>query len=160
MKKLFLSLAVLCGVAANAQEVGTPEFYAKSFEDFFVTGFVVGLEESEYGAEGYFDLATSVADITPAEIMHQTFLNNVGTIDPMGVYKQIHSPEEYIDYIVGEQSYFGLSFLIGGYMAAARAVYIEDELIRKYTQDGIYLRCKFIYDVLVAGAIQKVEKNR
>lgn len=155
MKKLLLSLALLCGVAANAQEIGTPELYAKSFEDFFVTGFVVGLEESEYGAEGYFDLATSVVNLTPAEILHQTFLDNVGRIDPMSVYKQIHSPEEYFEYITGEQRDFGLSFVIGGYMAAARAIYIEDELIRKYTQDGIYLRCKFIYDMLIAGAIEK-----
>ena len=160
MKKLLLSLALLCGVTAKAQEIGPREFYAKCFEDLFVTGFVLGLEESEYGAEGYFNLATSVADITPAEILHQTFLDNVGRIDPMSVYKQIYSPEEYLGYITGEQSHFGLSFVIGGYMAAARALYIEDRLIRKYTQDGIYLRCKFIYDLLVADAIQKAENNR
>ena len=156
MKKLLLSLALLCGVAANAQEIGTPELYAKRFEDLFVAGFVLGLDESKDTAEYYFKLTTSVVNLTPAEIIHYIFLENVDRIDPMNVYKQIHSQEEFFEYIIGEQRDFGLCFVIGGYMAAARTIQIEDELIRKYNQDGIYLRCKFIYDMLVAGAIEKV----
>ena len=155
MKKLLLSLALLCGVAANAQEIGTPEHYAKCFEDLFVTGFLLGLDESEDSAELYFKLTTSVVNLTPAEIIHYTFLDSVGRIDPMSVHKQIHSQEEYFEYIIGEQRDFGLSFVIGGYMAAARTIHIEDEIIRKYTPDEIYSRCKFIYDMLVASAIEK-----
>lgn len=160
MKKLFLLLALLRGITVQAQEVGTPAYYAKCFEDLFVAGFVVGLEESEEGAEGYFKTATAFVDTTPVQILHQTFVNNVAHIDPMSVYKQVHSPEEFLDFIVGEQSDFGLSFVIGGYMAAARAIDMENYLIRKYTENGIRMRCKYIYDMLVAAAVQKIEENR
>ena len=161
MKKFFFVLLLLGFGTVCAQEIkpNTPEYYAKCFENLFYRGFVLGFGESEYDIDAYFDFATRHVQTTPAEILHQTFLNALPEIDPLGLHKRVHSAEEYLDLTIGEQREFSIGFFFGGYVAAMRAAGLEYLLTQeKCTQ--IHEFCQFFYENMVAGAIKEAPKKQ
>lgn len=160
MKKLLLIVMLLGFGNTRAQEIkpGTPEYYANSFEDLFYHGFILGFGEGEYDIESYLNSATQHVQITPAEMLHQTFLNALPQIDPMGLYKRVNSAEEYWDLTVGELRQFSIGFLEGGYMAAMRAAGMEHLLTPPKTAQ-IHTLCEYLYANMIAGAIKDAQKK-
>lgn len=160
MKRLLLIVLLLGFGTSCAQEIksGSSEDYAKCFEDLFCHGFMLGLGTSEMGIDSYFEIAASFTTISPQKILHQAFLNTLPQIDPMGLYKRVHSAQEYYDLTLGEQRDFSIGFLTGGYMCALYAVGEGDSLTpQKVSQ--IHTLCEYIYVNMLSSTVKDAQKN-